>query len=69
MKLICDCGNEMKFDSIDPETNENYDLQTDYGNGDEQFVSKDYSKFDFWAEHDNAGITCQLCKKDIWFFC
>ena len=69
MKLVCDCGNEMEFNPIDPDTNEKYDVEAEYGNGDEQYVETEYSKFAIWAEHDSIGIKCQVCKKDIWFFC
>jgi hypothetical protein len=62
MKIVCDCGNEMEFvvdnSDIDKET-----IQ-EMGN----YVIKDYRKFDFWAEHDEAGITCKQCKKSIWYF-
>jgi hypothetical protein len=59
MKLVCDCGNEMEF-IIDEE------VEHDDEKG--EFVRKDYSKFDFWAEHDEAGFECRKCKKAIWYF-
>lgn len=58
MKIVCDCGNEMAFE-IDGEAEE-----CEYG----IYVKKDFDKFDFWAEHDEAGITCQKCDKAIWYF-
>jgi hypothetical protein len=61
MKIICDCGNEMK-------------LVEDVGNeevkGDErgEYVTRDYSKFNFWSEHDECGIVCKKCNRAIWMF-
>lgn len=69
MKLICDCGNEMEFNEIDPETNEKYDLESEYGDGEEQYADKDYNKFDIWAGHEVLMISCQQCGKAIWTFC
>lgn len=58
MKIVCDCGNEMKFVPYeDSEEDERGFL-----------VKKDLKKFGFWAEHDEAGITCEKCKKSIWYF-
>lgn len=62
MKIICDCGNEMGFvldnDDMDEESTEMYG----------EYVKKDDSKFSFWAEHDETGMTCQKCNKSIWYF-
>ncbi|MCM3387264.1 hypothetical protein M3649_03845 [Ureibacillus chungkukjangi] len=56
MKLVCDCGNEMEF-ILDGDKDERG-----------EYAQKDLNKFDFWAEHDEAGITCEKCKKSIWYF-
>jgi len=32
------------------------------------FVKKDIKKFDFWAEHDEAGFGCRQCGMGIWYF-
>jgi hypothetical protein len=58
MKIVCNCGNEMEFVPYeDSEEDERGVL-----------VKKDIKKFDFWAEHDEAGITCEKCNKSIWYF-
>jgi hypothetical protein len=59
VKIVCDCGNEMEF------VPDNEEFEEDE-NG--TYVNKDYKKFDFWAEHDETGITCKQCKKSIWYF-
>ena len=64
MKIICDCGNEMEFDTIDEETGE----QTTITEGEGQYATIDYSKFGFWEEHDVVGIVCNKCNKAIWLF-
>ncbi|PLS19448.1 hypothetical protein CVD28_03260 [Bacillus sp. M6-12] len=58
MKLVCDCGNEMEFI---PDKDRTEDERG-------QYVKKDTNKFGFWAEHDETGITCEQCKKAIWYF-
>jgi hypothetical protein len=58
LKLVCDSGNEVE---LKPEP----DMEEDERG---QYVKIDSSKFDKWAEHDEAGFTCQKCKKAIWYF-
>lgn len=62
MRILCNCGNEMEFildnEDMDEESTEMYG----------EYVKKDHSKFDFWAEHDEAGVTCKKCDKSIWYF-
>ncbi|WCK57070.1 hypothetical protein PP175_28185 (plasmid) [Aneurinibacillus sp. Ricciae_BoGa-3] len=53
----------MTFNPIDDKTGKEH--QTDERG---QYVTKDYAKFSFWAEHDEAGMTCEKCKKAIWYF-
>lgn len=62
MKIICDCGNEMEF-KID---NEDIYESSIEENGD--YCKLEHSKFDFWSEHDEAGMTCKKCGKSIWYF-
>lgn len=64
MKITCDCGNEMKFNNIDEDTKEEYEVTEDEG----QYVTKDFSKFSFWQLHDVVGIECEKCDKAIWMF-
>lgn len=58
MKLVCDCGNEMEFVPYEDSEEDERGL----------LVKKDVKKFEFWAEHDETGITCEKCKKSIWYF-
>jgi hypothetical protein len=64
MKLVCDCGNEMEFITIDPDTGKEYEEDYDYG----VYATKDSNKFETWAAHDQAGFTCRKCKKSIWYW-
>ena len=64
MRLICDCGNEMDFNTIDEETGE----QTNITENEGQYATTDYSKFRFWESHDVIGIICAKCDKAIWIF-
>ncbi|GIP63342.1 hypothetical protein J32TS6_18970 [Virgibacillus pantothenticus] len=63
MKIICNCGNEMKFNNIDEDTGE----ENFYTEGKGQYVTTDFS-FIFWQTHDVVGIVCRKCDKDIWLF-
>ena len=65
MKLICDCGNEMEFNTIDEETGE----QTSSTDGEGQYARTQPSKFFIWEAHDQVGFVCQKCYKAIWIFC
>ena len=65
IKLICDCGNEIEFDTIDEETG----LETRVTDGEGQYATFDYEKFNLWQMHDVVGIVCQKCEKSIWCFC
>lgn len=62
MKLTCDCGNEMVF-VVDNKDIDDCSIE-EYGD----YVKTDYNKFDFWAEHDETGLTCRKCKQSIWYF-
>jgi DNA-directed RNA polymerase subunit M/transcription elongation factor TFIIS len=63
MKLVCSCGNETEFDPIDEDTGKE---REESENG--QYTTKDITKFDFWASHDEAGFTCSKCGLSIWYF-
>ncbi|MFR2887957.1 MAG: hypothetical protein ACLTDM_07175 [Clostridium butyricum] len=62
MKLICDCGNEEEFNTIDEETGEEGLFFEDEG----QYARID--NFRFWEQHDQVGIVCEKCGKSIWMF-
>lgn len=62
MKLVCECGNEMEFNTVNKETGEEHHSD-DRG----QFSTTDFEKFSHWAEHDIAGFTCSCCGKSVWF--
>ena len=62
MKLICDCGNEQEFNTINEETRE----QTTYTEDEGQYAT--IEKFSLWETHDVVGIVCDKCKKAIWMF-
>ena len=62
MKLICDCGNEDIFNTIDEETGEETIITESEG----QYTT--IEKFDFWQMHDMVGIICNKCGKEIWLF-
>lgn len=64
MKLICDCCNEMEFNTIDEDTGEQTKMTKDEG----QYATTDYKKFRFWETHDVIGIVCNKCNKAIWVF-
>lgn len=64
MKIICDCENEMEFETINEETGE----QNSLTEGEGQYATTDYSKFEFWETHDVVGINCKNCGKAIWIF-
>ena len=62
MKIVCDCGNEMDFNTIDEETGEQTENIEDEG----QYAR--IEGFDLWQEHDVVGISCRDCGKSIWTF-
>lgn len=62
MKLICDCGFEEEFNTIDEETGE----QTTDDENEGQYAT--IRNFDLWETHDQVGIMCKLCGKAIWVF-
>lgn len=62
MKLICDCGNEQEFNTIDEETGEQTTCTEDEG----QYAR--IKSFTFWQCHDVVGIVCDKCEKAIWLF-
>lgn len=65
MKIVCDCGNETEFNTIDKDTGEQTDLTEDEG----QYATVDISKFRFWQTHNVVGAVCEKCEKSIWLFC
>ena len=62
MKLVCDCGNEDIFNTIDEDTGE----ETDYCEEEGQYAT--IEKFDLWERHDVVGVVCDKCKKAVWIF-
>lgn len=62
MKLICDCGNEEGFNTINKETGK----QTRIIEYEGQYATVD--TFRFWEAHDQVGIVCEKCGKAIWMF-
>lgn len=64
MKIVCDCGNETEFNTI----NEGTGKPNSYTEGEGQYATVDISKFNFWQMHDVVGVVCIKCKKDIWLF-
>ena len=66
MKIICDCGNECLFDTIDEETG----LETEFEDNDEGYgqYARKVGRFDFWSGHDIAGFVCNECQKALWIF-
>jgi hypothetical protein len=62
MKLVCDCGNEQEFNTVDFDTKK----QTDITDGEGQYATMD--KFALWQKHDVVGIVCDKCDKSIWLF-
>lgn len=65
IKLICDCGNEIEFSTIDEDTG----LETNITEDEGQYTTFDFSKFNLWQMHDVVGIVCKKCDKAIWCFC
>jgi len=64
MKIICDCGNEMEFNTIDEETGKQAEIYEEEG----QYATVEHDKFGFWSAHDELGVICKKCKKAIWIF-
>ncbi|MDM0587777.1 hypothetical protein ACSXEK_15910 (plasmid) [Clostridium perfringens] len=62
MKLICDCGNEERFNTINEETGEENRVDEIEG----QYSTID--SFNFWEAYDEVGIVCKKCGKAIWLF-
>lgn len=62
MKIICDCGNEEEFNTIDEETGKENEISEDEG----QYAT--IKNFEFWENHDVVGIVCSKCGKEIWLF-
>lgn len=62
MKIICDCGNEEEFSTIDSDTGMETGIDAEEG----QYAT--IRKFTFWERHDQVGIECDKCKKAIWMF-
>ena len=64
IKLICNCGNEMEFNTIDKKTGEQNSVAEDEG----QYATTDDSRFMLWESHDVIGIVCGKCGKAVWTF-
>ena len=64
MKLVCDCGNEVEFNTVYEDTGEQTSTTEDEG----QYATIDSSKFNLWEQHDVVGIVCEKCDKAIWIF-
>lgn len=62
MKIICNCGNEAEFNTIDKDTGK----QTSITEGEGQYATVE--RFDFWQQHDVVGVVCEKCGKAIWLF-
>jgi hypothetical protein len=62
MKIICDCGNEDIFNTIDEDTGK----ESSFTDGEGQYATID--NFRFWEMHDVVGIVCEKCGKSIWLF-
>lgn len=62
MKIICDCGNEEKFNTISEDTG----LETPITEDEGQYTT--IKTFRFWETHDQVGIVCEKCGKAIWLF-
>jgi hypothetical protein len=62
MKLICDCGNEEEFNTIDKETGQPNRITEDEG----QYAT--IENFDLWQMDYEIGIKCSKCGKAIWMF-
>lgn len=63
MKIICDCGNEDIFDTINRDTGEQNNITEEEG----QYAN--INSFNLWQSHDVVGIVCEKCGKAIWCFC
>lgn len=62
MKIICDCGNEDIFNTIDEDTGEETDITEDEG----QYAT--IKEFSFWSRYYSMGLTCNKCGKSMWIF-
>ena len=65
MRVICDCGNEVEFNTVDKDTGK----ETEATEGEGQYATVDTVKFTFWEMHDVVGVVCEKCNKSIWIFC
>lgn len=64
MKIICDCGNESIFNTINEDTEEENTFYEDEG----QYATMKPDTFGFWQQHDQVGIFCEKCNKAVWLF-
>ena len=64
MKIVCDCGNESIFNTVNEDTGEENTVDQDEG----QYVTLKPDTFRFWETHDQVGIVCEKCDKAIWLF-
>lgn len=63
MKLICDCGNETIFNTIDAETGK----EDDPIEGEGQYAT--FENFEIYKiDHYSVGVCCKKCNKKIWMF-
>lgn len=63
MKITCDCGNEVTFNTINEDTGEESTISEDEG----QYATTD-GRFRFWSAHDVVGMVCEECDKALWLF-
>lgn len=64
MKIICDCGNEAVFNTINEDTKEENPIYEDEG----QYATIDKSKFNFTSNHYEIYFTCEKCEKILRIF-
>ena len=65
MRLICDCGNDMEFNTVDEETGEQTPIEDECEG---QYATVEHSQFELWGRHDVVGIICHKCDKAIWLY-
>ena len=65
VKVICDCGNEVEFNTIDEETGEESKI---WDEDEGQYATMTGGNFRLWSAHDVVGIVCEECGKAIWMF-
>lgn len=64
LKIICDCGNETTFNTINTDTGEENKIDPEEG----QYATLNPPTFSFWESHDQVGLVCEKCDKSLWLF-